>query len=80
MLREKAMQYQADTRTTPTYLNEALKSLKLCAKITLSPIAKKTILFRLFLLFYMQPFFSIKAILSFAKATILSVANDKTSI
>lgn len=34
MLREKAMQYQADTRTTPTYLNEALKSLKLCAKIT----------------------------------------------
>ncbi len=31
---KKAMHYQADTITTPTYLNEALKSLKLCAEIT----------------------------------------------
>lgn len=83
MLREKAMQYQADMSTTPTYLNEDPKSLKLFAKITFYITClqlQKTIVFRLILLFCMQPtdqviFFQSKQ--SFPKATILRVANDK---
>lgn len=86
MLREKAMQYQADMRTTPTYLNEDPRSLKLFAKITFYitclQLQKKNC-------FQIDPaildatnrsgdIFSIKAILSFPKATTLRVANDKT--